>query len=157
MRYVFGMAKSSLDTRGGKGRSLELDFVRLVLAVRTEAAAGNTAHGYLLVLDERVAARARLWQQKYEAEQCVTVLTHEVTGALQKSLRGEKRRTAPAVTKPAAAPAAGSVASLGEALGERELRAAIREREPGVVECAPDVEPTLGIRWDFYGSRSDVA
>mgnify|MGYP003587783266 CR=1 FL=1 len=157
MRYVFGMAKSPLDLRGGKARSLELDFVRLVLAVRTETAAGNTAHGYLLVLDERVASRVRRWQERYEAEELVTVLRREASGEAMHRLREEKRRNALGIVPRPAQPAASSVASLGERIGEEALRVALAELEPGVVELPPEVERPLGVKWDFYGSREDVA
>jgi len=154
LRYVFGMAKSSLDTRGGKGRNLELDFVRLVLAVRTMTADGSTAHGYLLVLDDRVASRVRSWQRKYAALDLVSVLVHTATVAEQESLCEEKRLNALAITTQKPTLPSASVASLGEAIAEKALRAAIHESEPGVVEAPPDTALPLGVRWDFFGTRN---
>jgi hypothetical protein len=34
MKHIFGMAKSSLDLRGAKSRSLELDFLRLSIVTK---------------------------------------------------------------------------------------------------------------------------
>jgi hypothetical protein len=155
MRYVLGMAKSSLDTRGGKGRNLELDFVRLVLAVRTMTADGSTAHGYLLVLDERVASPVRKWQRKYAAQDLVSILVHTATASEQDSLREEKRLNALAITTQTPSQPSASAASLGEAVAEKALRAAINESEPGVVEAPPDAALPLGVRWDFFGTRND--
>lgn len=153
MRYVLGMAKSSLDTRGGKGRNLELDFVRLVLAVRTKIAGGADAHGYLMVLDERVKARACNWRQRYEAKDLVTVLVHDATVDEQEVLREEKRLNALAITTHSAASPSASVASFGEKIGEDALRTAIWQREGDVEENPLGIAAPLGVRWDFFGIR----
>lgn len=155
MRYVLGMAKSSLDTRGGKGRNLELDFVRLVLAVRTKIAEGAAAHGYLLVLAEGVAARACTWRTKYLAQDLVTVLFHEATVEEQERLHEEKRLNAQAITTNDYSLRSESAAPLGRVVGEKALLHAICEMEPGVVEAFADIEPPLGVRWDFFGIVGD--
>lgn len=61
MKHVFGMAKSSLDLRGGKGRNLELDFLRLVYAVQHFQRAGDLAQGYLVVLGDGMSQRVKAW------------------------------------------------------------------------------------------------
>ncbi len=132
MRYVLGLVTSSNDTRSGE--SPELDFVRLTLAARTMADAGCTAHGYLVALDERAAARARIWQRKYAARDLVTVL-------LQDAKAGEQVRP--------------HAVERSDAIAGEALRAAVREHEPGVVEAAPGVAVPFDVRWSYFGTLGD--
>lgn len=155
MRYVLGMAKSSLDTRGGKGRNLELDFVRLVLAVRTRIATGATAHGYLLVLDERVAARACGWREKYEAKDLVTVFVYAATASEHASLLAEKRLNAAAITSPGSSLPSESAALVGQNIAENALRLAIEAKESVKPEAPAGFEWPLHVRWDYFGIIHD--
>lgn len=150
MRYVLGMAKSSLDIRGGKGRNLELDFVRLVLAVRTRIAAGATAHGYLLVLDERVAARACGWREKYEAKDLVTVFVYAATASEHVSLLEEKRLNAVAISSLGSSLPSESAAPLGQKIAEKALRSAIEAKESNTSEPPAGLEWPLRVRWDYF-------
>lgn len=61
MKHVLGMAKSHLDLKGAKGPKLELDFLRLVYAVKELRARGDQANGYLLVMEEDIASRVKSW------------------------------------------------------------------------------------------------
>lgn len=152
MRYVLGMT-SSIDSRTGCRRFRELDFVRLVLAVRTLADAGATAHGYLMAPDGRVAPRVRSWQRKYAAVDLVSVLLHGALAAGQGRLRQEKGRDGLGSTTPAPSQPAESSRSLAEAASEEALRAAIRENEPGVMEVPSGTPSPFGVRWDYFGTR----
>lgn len=151
MKYVLGMAKSSLDTRGGKGRNLELDFVRLVLAVRTCLARNIDARGYLLVLDDRVAGPAIRWREKYEAQDFVTILVYEPTVEERARLRDEKGRNAAGITPAGTALPTASSAPIGEELAERALRVAVRKREEKLNLAPEGVTPPLRVRWDLFG------
>lgn len=153
VRYVIGI-RASTEYRTGGRRLRELDFVRLVLAVRTLTGAGSTAHGYLSVPDERGASRARRWQRKYAAMDLVGVLLHRASAVGEGRLREERGRDAFERTGRAPALPAASSASLGDPDSEEAFRAAIREREPGVVEVPSDTPPPLGVRWDYSGTSS---
>ena len=67
MKHVLGMAKSALDLRGAKGPKLELDYLRLLYAVKELRKRGDNAQGYLIVLTEPIHERTRQWENKYLA------------------------------------------------------------------------------------------
>ena len=104
MRYILGL-KSSIDSRSGGCRIRELDFVRLVLAVRILSDAGSNAHGYVMLPDEQVASRVRGWQRRYSASDLVSVLLHSAATAGE-ALRAVIRENEPGVEEaPSGAPA----------------------------------------------------
>ena len=64
-KIIIGMTKSFLDLHGSRGRSLELDFLRIVYA--------NVLHSdkihksYLVVMTDEIAKTANdIWRKKYE-------------------------------------------------------------------------------------------
>src|SRR5690348_3202780 len=91
-RHIFGMAKSSLDLRGAKGRNLELDFLRLVYAVQHYRRLGDEAQGYLAACSKEAESRITAWAKKYDAEAVVTCIPawHDV--GLLKCLHHEKSK-----------------------------------------------------------------
>jgi len=64
--YIFGMAKSSLDTKGGKGRNLELDVLRLIYAINYYEERKEKAIGYLLVMEDKIKVTVIEWLRKYD-------------------------------------------------------------------------------------------
>lgn len=153
MRYVVGMVGSSPNSTGGKRRGVELDFVRLVLAVRTLHVGGSTAHGYLLAPDERVAARARSWQRKYAATDLVTIFRHDSSVEMEGCPREETRPDAPEMTWKALSLSLASSAPPGEMDAREALCRAIRGNEPGVTEASSATPAPFGVRWDYFGTR----
>jgi hypothetical protein len=156
MKHIFGMAKSSLDLRGAKSRNLELDFLRLVYVVEHYRRRGEEAQGYLAVLSEVAAQRVNVWVRKYETRSLVTcipcslalavgekdVLQSEKAANLAGMIAGTQRETV----------AGRSDATVGRQIGERFLRKAILEAEPGVREITHSPIMPFGVRWDFYGT-----
>ncbi|MGH7645352.1 MAG: hypothetical protein ACREMR_07170, partial [Gemmatimonadales bacterium] len=65
MRHVLGMAKRHLDLNGAKAPKLELDYLRLVVAVRELRLRGQAAVGYLLVMTPTIKRRTQAWANKY--------------------------------------------------------------------------------------------
>jgi hypothetical protein len=142
------MAKSPLDLRGAKARSLELDFLRLVYAVEHFRAAGDSAKGYLVVMEEKIRPRVAGWIRKYESEDCVELLVVPLSVAEANLLIMEKERNRQGNAR-ASEPAL-SVATAGKLLGEEALRRHVLSSEPNVTEVTDGPLP-FGIRWDFYG------
>lgn len=157
MRYVVGMVGSSPNSLGGKSCGVELDFVRLALAVRTLNVDGSTAHGYLLVPAERDVARARHWQRKYSALDLVTIFRHDSRVDMDGCPREEKRPDAPEVSWRALSLPSASSAPPGEMDAREALCCAIRGNEPGVVEAFPGTPAPFDVRWDYFGTRGDSA
>ena len=145
------MAKSSLDCRPAKSRNLELDFLRLLLAVTRARAAGDLAQGYLLVLHPTLARRIEAWQKKYGAEGAVTILKPPVSPEQAELLASEKRANARgmAVAYTNEFGSENSSAAYGQRLGESLLREQMCVLEPGVTESSTSAP--LGVRWDFFG------
>ena len=50
MKHVLGMVKSQLDLRGAKSQKLELDYLRLIYAVKKIRKQKDNAMGYLAAL-----------------------------------------------------------------------------------------------------------
>jgi hypothetical protein len=153
MRYVLGMAKSSLDLTGAKAQKLELDVLRLIYAVQHLRRGGSEAHGYLLVLRPELITRARTWLVKYQAADCVTCLWHSMSEAENAALLAEKASNVSGMLAGTAGePVNGqSSADSGRALGELALFRLIQKHEPSVRAAPPTLAPPLSIRWDFFG------
>ena len=58
--HILGMAKSSLDLKGGKSKNLELDFLRILYAINT-IPFGEQVISYIAVWDEKIEKRINLW------------------------------------------------------------------------------------------------
>ena len=153
MKYIIGMAKSPLDARGGKGRNLELDFLRLLLAVRHLGCDGNSAQGYLLVLTPELGRLAERWHEKYDAGPAVKILVGELDASTRSRLEAEKQANArgslPKSLDSQSGDSGDSVAGLGKKTGEDSLRAEILKLEPNARE-ANGVGP-FRVNWDFFG------
>ena len=93
------MAKSALDLRGGKGRNMELDFLRLLYAVEHFRARGFGAQGYLLVMTTGIAGTIGSWVRKYNASECVDVATATLTDDDLDLLRVEKAGNAAGIVR----------------------------------------------------------
>jgi len=147
-KHILGMAKSSLNLKGGKGPKLELDFLRLVYAVQHLRARGDYAKGYLLVMTEDIRKRAKSWIGKYEAGDTIVIdIPPPLPPDKQEALEAEKKRNAGAINPGSPGDA---VAVLGKQLGEDALRKLIELYEPEVREVKNE-SAFPDIRWDFYG------
>ncbi len=94
-KYLLGMAKSNLDLKGGKARSLELDYLRLAYAVSNLRLKGLEAKGYLSVTTNAVAKRIEKWQSKYLAKDYIEIIVgNGLSGKDFKNLHAEKKRNA---------------------------------------------------------------
>lgn len=156
--HVLGMAKSCLDLRGANAPKLELDFLRLVMAIRDFEDVGDEAVGYLLVLNEKVAARAKEWQKKYGIGDKVIVRVASISEDDLATLRSEKLRNAAGMLQLQRIDDAEALLSLaddGKRLGETHLATEITKDYPGILPLqdtkSREALP-LHIAWDYYGT-----
>jgi hypothetical protein len=152
MDHIFGMAKSSLGLKPGQARALELDFLRLAMAIANCRRAGHSARGYLLVLAPGVRQRVATWIKKYRTGSDVCCLLHNCTPSELAALRREKAQNAAGVTS--ARSGAGrrlSTAYLGMKIGEKALKRRIVRAEPGVQTCKEELDCLMDVKWDFRG------
>lgn len=147
---VFGMAKSYLDVRGAKARNLRLDAELLARRLSEFRSRGKRAVGYLLVLSERVAKRARSWDIVASNPDLIVVLA-TLSESDRNALLDEKRRNAEGLSsgKPA-----DSRADLGCRIAEEALWGEIRQRHLHVqqIPCNDREE----VNWDFFGEAYEV-
>ena len=153
MKHILGMAKSNLDMKGAKGPKLELDFLRLAYAVKELSSKGDSATGYLLVMTEEIAQRARSWTEKYQSGDAVVIAVANLSPTELVALRTEKENNVAGMVAGSLGNDVGSqsVAEMGRQLGERKLRKTIMDTEHKVQEIEDVNEFPLGIRWDYYG------
>ena len=153
VKHVLGMAKSSLDLKGAKGPKLELDFLRLVYAVKQLRTEEVDAKGYLVVMTEDIRERANSWIGKYEAENTIVIDVAPLSLDEQKALEAEKKGNVAGMVAGSLGRTAGnqSNAVLGKQLGEDALRKLIMDQESRVQEIKDEKEFPFRIRWDFYG------
>jgi hypothetical protein len=153
MRHVLGMAKRHLDLRGAKGPKLELDFLRLAVAVAALRRRGDDAKGYLLVMTPAIKERTGAWAKKYETGDTIEVVVPPLTSEEIDHVRAEVRANVDGmVAGTQGQPADGrSDARRGSQLAEDKLRAFIETHEPGVQPVRDRSRVPLDIRWDFYG------
>jgi hypothetical protein len=151
------MAKRHLDLKGAKGPKLELDFLRLVYAVKELRRTGADAQGYLLVADEKIKQRVEnKWRDKYKAGDTVQVYAAQLTDTEQALLEQEVEENVAGMVAGALGEDVGdrSSATQGASLIERELKRVIESHEPGVQQCYDLAEFPLAIQWDYYGRSS---
>lgn len=153
MKYIFGMAKSNLDFKGAKGPKLELDYLRLVYAVKEHKRKGLDAGAFLLVMTPEIANRIKTWNKKYDAAGVVDVVTAIISVSQKEALSEEKKNNIHGmVTGTTGGTVSGrSDAKVGTEIGESQLRKVIMEKYPEVKEIREESKYPYAIRWDFYG------
>jgi hypothetical protein len=145
--YIVGEAKSALNLKGAKDRSLELDARRLAETVREIREQGYNAVAYLMVLTEPVAQTARHWCRDTGIE----VLVADLTATELKGVQDEKTRNARGLFS---GNPADSSAKLAQEAAEEALTRAIEHRHPGV-RASSELAPLRGRKWDFFGVVSE--
>ena len=152
--HVLGMVKRHLDMNGAKGPKLELDFLRLVYAVKELRLSGNDSKGYLLVMTPSIAQRVAAWQSKYQAGESVVVETAQFSQEQFATIRAEVRANIDGMVAGTVGEdvAGRSDATAGAQIGEELLRQLIETREWGVNRSFNEREFPFGIRWDYYGT-----
>lgn len=144
MTTIIGMAKSPLDLRGAKDRNLRLDVELLARRIAELRGSGQEAIGYLLVLADGVARRARGWDV-VSRDPNLNVIVADLPEEDLEALREEKRRNAQGIRS---GRPFDSVAALGRRLAEGALRSEIRKRHPGIRRTS---DTTGNANWDFFG------
>lgn len=157
LRQVLGMTKCHLDLKGAKHPKIELDFLRLLFAVREIRRNGGNAVGYLLVTTSEISDRVSQWRSKYGADDTDEVFIEPAK--LSDSERVRLNRQAQAARKGMLVGSqggkAGSLAdaSPGADLMESKLTRMIEKREPDICRITDPPRFPLSIRWDYYGVR----
>lgn len=153
MKHILGIAKSHLDLKGAKAPKLELDYLRLIYAVKEIRKQGDSAQGYLVVMTDGILTRVRQWEYKYQGNACVKVLSVSLPSRVRCTLESEKTRNlAGMVAGATGGKASGrSSADTGRNIGEAALIEVILGLEPSVRRVRDENRFPLGIRWDFYG------
>jgi len=154
MRHILGMAKSFLDLKGARSPKLELDYLRLVYAVKDLRKSGDGAQGYLVVLTPEISECVKRWENKYRGKDCVTVIDISLPNPIKNRLKLEKENNkAGMVAGATGGKARGrSSANLGRQTGEYALTDAILELEPRVKQIRDENKFPCYVRWDFYGT-----
>lgn len=153
MRHILGMTKSFLDLKGAKSSKLELDYLRLVYAVKEIRKRGDSAHGYLVVLTPQILDRVNQWEDKYRGNKCVEVINASLPSLIKDSLKQEKASNLAGMVAGVTGGKVGgrSNANFGRETGEDALKRTILMLEPNVEQVKDENKFPCGIRWDFYG------
>ncbi|MCW1886722.1 hypothetical protein OKA04_18430 [Luteolibacter flavescens] len=154
MKTVYGMAKSYLDLTGSKPRGLELDFLRLMLALQLDS---NALGAYLCapLPQALLQKKAGEWGAKYGGAATRVVLIEavlsppELRALLEEKDRNRRGNQSKGIDRGVAASGA-----YGEKLIERKLSEHVSQRHGDEVKQRPSFEaPVLNaIRWDYFGT-----
>jgi hypothetical protein len=152
--HILGMVKRNLDLKGAKGPKLELDFLRLVYAVKELRKAGYEAKGYLLVMTTSIARRVNAWRKKYDAGDSVLVETAQLSPGQRQTIENEIRENKNGMVAGTVGEdvAGRSDATDGAKIGEELLRQLIETHEPVVHRSFHEQDFPFLIRWDYYGT-----
>ena len=152
-KHVLGMAKRFLDLRGAKGPKLELDYLRLLYAVKELRFHGEEAQGYLLVLTSKIESVTLRWQEKYEAGDTVRVLVPELSDPERSLFEREIAANILGMLEGYLGSSSGnqSSAAEGAAIAEAHLEALLKVHEPEAIRIMRPAEFPFHIRWDYYG------
>ncbi len=153
MKHILGMVKSHLDLRGAKGPKLELDYLRLVYAIKELRKQADVAQGYLVLMTDRIFNQVKQWEYKYQGKELVKLKIASLSDQAKRTLENEKARNTAGMIAGTSGGNAGSRsnASNGRYIGEVALSHIIVQLEPNVQRIKDESKFPLGIRWDFYG------
>ena len=153
MKHILGTSKSNLDFKGAKGPKTELDYLRLVYAVKEIKKQGDDAQGYLVVMTDEMLSRVSQWEYKYQGKGYVEVRSASLAERIRHKLENEKAANLAGMIEGLVGDrAAGrSNANIGREIGEDALTEIIQGSEPNVQRVRDENRFPLGIRWDFYG------
>ena len=154
MKHILGMTKSHLDLRGAKGSKLELDYLRLVYAVKEIRKQADNAQGYLVVMHDTILKRVMQWEYKYQGNKSVPLEIASLSEKMKRTLENEKAHNTEGMVAGASGGDADgrSNADKGQDIGEAALLHIITQREPNVQRINDESKFPLSIRWDFYGT-----
>ena len=154
MKHILGMAKSFLDLKGSRSQKLELDYLRLVYAVKDLRNSGDSAQGYLVVLTPEIYKCVKRWENKYRSKDCVMVIDVSLPNPIKNSLKLEKENNKAGMVAGVTGGKAGGLSNayLGRQTGEYALTDSILELEPKVKQIKDEYRFPCYIRWDFYGT-----
>jgi len=155
MKHIIGMAKRFLDLEGARAPKLELDYLRLVYAVKELRKQGIDAQGYLLVFTKGILSRTALWQEKYNADGTVIVSVAPITTAERQAVEREIEANKNGMLAGTRGEETNGLSSAeaGGGLGEHYLKLIIEANEPGVVREYNERAFPLRIRWDYFGKK----
>ena len=147
------MAKSHLDFKGSKGPKTELDYLRLVYAVKEMKKQGDNAQGYLVVMTDEMLSRVSQWEHKYQGQGYVEVKSVSLAEHIRHKLENEKAADLAEMIESLIGDKSTrrSNANIGHEIGEGALCEIIQSFEPEVQQISDENRFPLGIRWDFYG------
>ena len=153
LKHILGMAKSNLDLKGTKAQKLELDYLRLVFAVKEMRKQGNNAQGYFIVMTDEVLRRVSQWEHKYLGKGHVEVIKVSLTDHIRSKIENEKAIHVVGMMESLVGgkTTGQSNANIGRAIGEDALVETIQRFEANVQRVRDENRFPLGIRWDFYG------
>ena len=151
--HVFGMAKSPLNLKGNKRRSLKLDFLQLADAVMYLRGSGKSARAFLVVLSDEVKRGADKWKSDHKDAEWIEIICPSLSDSEREQLLTEKARNDEGNKRSKKEGGDPKLASalFGAELGERKLREEIERRFPGIREVLATDPGIAGIRWDYYG------
>lgn len=152
MRTIYGMAKSYSNLKGSKVRGLELDFLRLALAIdRDEFCTG----AYLVAPLPQKSGDSLVseWNGKYGLGKPVMFLEAILTEDEERLLHEEKARNRRSNQIKGSLH---SNASYGEKLIERKLKEHVEHRHARVDARPHFTAPVMPhVKWDFFGILED--
>jgi hypothetical protein len=152
LKHIFGMSKLYLDFKGAKGPKLELDYLRLLYAVKEMKKQGESAHGYFVVMTDDMVNHANQWEFKYGGVGNVEVISASLAERIRNKLQNTNSLKIAAIL-PENSRINGShrAPNFGRDIGEGALAEIVTSLEPAVQRVRDENRFPLGIRWDFYG------
>ncbi len=145
--YVLGMAKSSLNLKGAKSEKLELDFLRILHAIKTRKS-NEQVIGYLAVWDKTKQTRIESWKKKYLAaqENIEVIPLDEITKKkFEATIKEEKEKNKEGINRNSNRL---SEAKQGKEILETFLRQQIESKLERIEETEDD--KLFGVNWDYY-------
>ncbi len=144
--YVLGMAKSSLNLKGAKSEKLELDFLRILHAMKTRKS-NEQVIGYLAVWDETIQTRIESWKKKYLATHEnieVIPLDENTKKKFEATIKEEKEKNKEGINQKSNRL---SEAKHGKQILETFLKEQIESKLKGIKETKED--KLFGVNWDY--------
>lgn len=151
--YVLGMAKSSLNLKGAKSEKIELDFLRILHAIKTRKS-NEQIIGYLAVWDKTIKTRIENWKEKYLAihESIEVIPLDKITKMkYEATIKEEKEKNKEGINQNSNRL---SEAKHGKKILEKFLKEQIESKLKEIQETKED--KLFGVNWDYYAKLERI-
>lgn len=153
MKHIIGMVRPRLDFEGNGMLEVELNYLRLIYAVRELRRHGDSAEGYIVAATNEMLNRLTHLERDYHGKVYAQVSSVSLESYLRQTAQSKKTEVLSGIVRSAILEKSDSQLAgvIHRAMREFILRETIIGLEPGVKQIEDKSKFPFHIPWDYYG------